>query len=84
MYFFAWSIYPSQSYEWGCQQSVMLIKGELQKAGYRTWMDIDKMVCVCARARMCVLHAIMRVCTAQPACHVRCQHVPDKSGCLST
>jgi hypothetical protein len=27
----------------GCQQSVMLIKSELQKAGYRTWMDIDKM-----------------------------------------
>lgn len=23
------------SYEWGCQQSVMLIKTELQKAGYR-------------------------------------------------
>ncbi|GLI60450.1 hypothetical protein VaNZ11_002607 [Volvox africanus] len=31
------------SYEWGCQQSVMLIKSELQKAGYMTWMDIDKM-----------------------------------------
>ncbi|KXZ55044.1 hypothetical protein GPECTOR_3g203 [Gonium pectorale] len=31
------------SYEWGCQQSVMLIKSELQKAGYQTWMDIDKM-----------------------------------------
>jgi hypothetical protein len=27
----------------GCQQSVMLVKSELQKAGYRTWMDIDKM-----------------------------------------
>ncbi|KAL6761002.1 armadillo-type protein [Haematococcus lacustris] len=31
------------SYEWGCQQSVMLIKTELQAAGYKTWMDIDKM-----------------------------------------
>lgn len=31
------------SYEWGSQQSVMLIKSELQKAGYITWMDIDKM-----------------------------------------
>lgn len=31
------------SYEWGCQSSVMLIKNELQKAGYQTWMDIDKM-----------------------------------------
>ena len=31
------------SYDWSCQQGVMLMKAELQKAGYKTWMDIDKM-----------------------------------------
>lgn len=31
------------SYEWGQQQSVLLIKSELQRAGYQTWMDVDRM-----------------------------------------
>lgn len=31
------------SYEWGQQPSVLLIKSELQRAGYRTWMDVDLM-----------------------------------------
>ena len=36
-------VYTMCRYEWGAQQSVMLIKSELQRAGYTTWMDIDKM-----------------------------------------
>jgi len=31
------------SYEWSSQQSVLLVKNELSKAGYRTWMDVDRM-----------------------------------------
>lgn len=31
------------SYEWGSQAKVLLIKEELEKAGYHTWMDVDKM-----------------------------------------
>ena len=31
------------SYEWGCQASVLLIKSELERAGYKTWMDVDNM-----------------------------------------
>ncbi|CAG9461007.1 unnamed protein product [Pedinophyceae sp. YPF-701] len=31
------------SYEWGSQQKVLLIKNELEKAGYKCWMDVDQM-----------------------------------------
>ncbi len=31
------------SYEWGSQASVLMIKEALQKAGYRTWIDVDHM-----------------------------------------
>uniref|UniRef100_A0A7S0RZL4 ADP-ribosyl cyclase/cyclic ADP-ribose hydrolase n=1 Tax=Chlamydomonas leiostraca TaxID=1034604 RepID=A0A7S0RZL4_9CHLO len=55
------------SYEWGCQQSVMLIKTELQKAGYRTWMDIDKMSgsTLEAMARAVEESAVVLVCVSK-------------------
>jgi hypothetical protein len=31
------------SYEWANQQQTLLVKNELTKAGYNTWMDVDKM-----------------------------------------
>lgn len=55
------------SYEWGCQQGVMLIKTELERAGYRTWMDIDKMSgsTLEAMARAVEESAVVLVCVSK-------------------